>query len=481
MTRNKTAIAIAILLTFAMTFSLIALPTVNAQGYKEKTTYSYVIATPNPVGIGQPAHIICGTTDYLLQYPDGWTGITVTVTKPDGTTETLGPFKTDATGSTGTTYVPATAGTYKFQSHFPAQWYNWTSPALFDPTFFGPVWYLASDSPEFVLTVQTEPLPSYPGVPLPTEYWTRPIDAQQREWAMIAGNWVDAPFNMYTENNEGPETAHVLWAEPLIEGAFSPLGGGIAGGFTTGGPAYDLGFETGDAYEGFFMSSSLLGSRWPVIIGGVLYFNVEKADGATRIEREIVAVDLRTGEELWKRNWNNTRLDFGQLFYWDSYNYHGVYAYLYSVVGTTYNVYEASNGRWVFSINNVPSGTRLYGPNGELLIYTINQAAGWMTLWNSTHVERQQKIRDYGPSGSFHGSWLNQGSGYMGTTLNGSLGYMWNKTIPLGLPGSVWAVYPDDMVVGNQLYGGWMVVGEDPAVFWAVSLKAGTRRTTAIQ
>jgi outer membrane protein assembly factor BamB len=290
---------------------------------------------------------------------------------------------------------------------------------------------------------------------------------------MIAGNWLDAPFNMYTENNEGPETAHVLWAEPLIEGAFSPLGGGIAGGFTTGGPSYDLGFETGDAYEGFFMSSSLLGSRWPVIIGGVLYFNVEKADGATRIEREIVAVDLRTGEELWKRNWNNTRLDFGQLFYWDSYNYHGVYAYLYSVVGTTYNVYEASDGRWVFSINNVPSGTRLYGPNGELLIYTINQAAGWMTLWNSTHVERQQKIRDFGPSGSFHGSWLNQGNSYMGTTLNGSLGYMWNKTIPKGLPGSVWAVYPDDMIVGNQLYGGWMVVGEDPAVFWAVSLKAG--------
>src|SRR4030042_6643285 len=265
MTRNKTAIAIAIFLTFAMTFSLIALPTVSAQGYKEKTTYSYVIATPNPVGVGQPAHIICGITDYLYQYPDGWTGITVTVTKPDGTTQTLGPFKTDATGSTGTTYVPATAGTYKFQSHFPAQWYNWTTPALFDPTFFGPIWYLASDSPEFVLTVQTEPLPGYPGVPLPTEYWTRPIDAQQREWAMIAGNWVDAPFNMYAENNKGPETAHVLWAEPLVKGAFSPLGGGLAGGFTSGGPSYELGFETGDAYEGLFLSSSLLGSRWPVI------------------------------------------------------------------------------------------------------------------------------------------------------------------------------------------------------------------------
>jgi hypothetical protein len=474
MTKCKAYSAITLFLMFAMTFSLLALPQVNAQAYKEKTTYAYVIATPNPDGIGQPAHIIFGITDYLYQYPDGWTGITVTVTKPDGTTETLGPFKTDATGSTGTTYVPATAGNYTFQSHFPAQWYNWTFPAIFDPTFFGPVYYLASDSPVFTLAVQTEPLPGYPGFPLPTEYWTRPIDAQKREWAQIAGNWVDAPFNMYAENNQGPETAHVLWAEPLVKGAFSPLGGGLSGGFASGGPSYNLGFETGDAYEGFFLSSSLLGARWPVIIGGVVYFNVEKADGGTVIEREIQAVDLRTGEILWSRNWNNTRLDFGQLFYWDAFNYHAVYAYLYSVVGTTYNAYEASNGRYVFSISNVPSGTRVYGPNGEILVYTINRAAGWMTLWNSTHVETQQKILDLGPTGPGQGSWLTQVTpSYMGKTLNGTLGYMWNKTIPLGLPGSAWAVYNNDMIVGNQLYGGWMVVGEDPAVFWAISLKAG--------
>jgi len=473
MTKNKISTSIALFLIFAMTFSLVPLRTATAQAYKEKTTYAYIIVTPNPVGVGQAAHVIFGTTDYLYQYPDGWTGITVTVTKPDGTTENLpGPFKTDATGSTGTTYVPTVAGNYTFQSHFPAQWYNWTLPAIFDPTFIGPVWYLASDSPVFTLNVQTEALPSYPGAPLPTEYWTRPVDAQKREWKSISGNWVDAPFNMYTPNNAGPETAHVLWAEPLIKGAFGPLGGGLAGGNTG-----ELNFETGDAYEGFFLSSSLLGSRWPVIIGGVLYFNVEKADGATRVKREIVAVDLRTGQELWKENWNNTRLDFGQLFYWDSFNYHGVYAYLWSVVGTTYNAYEASNGRWVFSISNVPSGTRVYGPNGEILIYTINQQAGWMTLWNSTQVERQQKIRDLGPTGPGHGSWLNQGPGYMGTTLNGSLGYMWNKTIPRGLPGSVWAVYKDDMIVGNQLYGGWMVVGEDPAVFWAISLKPGQEGT----
>jgi len=460
--------ALTLLLTIAVAASLLTLPLTSAQTYPEKKTYAYIVVTPNPVGVGQQVQVIFGITDYLLQYPDGWSGLTVTVTKPDGTTETLGPYKTDATGSTGAIYMPTMKGTYKFQAHFPAQLYNWTTRPAFDPTFYGPVWYKASDSDIVELVVQDEALPGYPGVPLPSEYWSRPIDAQAREWSVIAGNWVDAPFNMFAPYNDAPETAHVLWAKPLIKGAFSPLGGGLAGGETG-----EYNFETGDAYEGFFLSSSLLGSRWPVIIGGVLFFNVEKSNGATRIEQEVVAVDLRTGEELWTRNWNNTRLDFGQLFYFDSYNYHAVYAYLWSTSGTTYNAYEASTGRWVFAINNVPSGTRVFGPNGEILIYTVNQAAGWMTLWNSTHVERQTKLRDIGPTGPAHGSWLTQGQDYMGRTLDGNLGYMWNKTIPAGLPGSVWAIYPDDMVVGNQLYGSWMVLGDQPIVLWAINLKRG--------
>ncbi|MGB9914064.1 MAG: PQQ-binding-like beta-propeller repeat protein [Candidatus Bathyarchaeales archaeon] len=466
--KNRHDAIFVLLLTAAMAISLLAIPLATAQTYPEKKTYAYIVVTPNPVGVGQSVQVIFGITDYLLQYPDGWSGLTVTVTKPDGTTETLGPYKTDATGSTGTIYMPTMKGTYKFQAHFPAQLYNWTTRPAFDPTFFGPVWYKASDSDIAELVVQDEALPGYPGVPLPTEYWSRPIDAQARDWSVIAGNWVDAPFNMFAPYNDAPETAHVLWAKPLIKGAFSPLGGGLAGG-----EMGEYNFETGDAYEGFFLSSSLLGSRWPVIIGGVLFFNVEKSNGATRVEREIVAVDLRTGEELWTRNWNNTRLDFGQLFYFDSYNYHAVYAYLWSTSGTTYNAYEASTGRWVFAINNVPSGTRVFGPNGEILIYTVNQAAGWMTLWNSTHVERQTKLRDIGPTGPAHGSWLTQGQDYMGRTLDGNLGYMWNKTIPAGLPGSVWAIYPDDMVVGNQLYGSWMVLGDQPVVFWAINLKRG--------
>jgi len=170
MNKNKTPIAIALILMAAVAVSFISLPATNAQTYPEKKTYAYIIAQPNPVGVGQPVKLLFGITDYLNQYPDGWTGITITVETPDGKTETLGPYKTDATGTTGATYVPNRVGTYYFQVHFPRQLYNWTVRTSRAPTLFGPIWYAASDSEKYALTVQEEPLPGFPGVPLPTEY-----------------------------------------------------------------------------------------------------------------------------------------------------------------------------------------------------------------------------------------------------------------------------------------------------------------------
>ncbi|MEM2108450.1 MAG: hypothetical protein QXL10_04105, partial [Candidatus Bathyarchaeia archaeon] len=264
MNKNKTAIAFALILMFALVVSLVALPTTTAQTYPKKKTYAYIIATPNPVGVGQPTMLILGITDYLYQYPDGWKGITVTVEYPDGKTKTLGTYQTDSTGSTGAIFIPEMAGTYYLQVHFPEQMYNWTVRTSRAPTLYGPIIYQASSSEKYALIVQDTPLPSYPSFALPTEYWTRPIDGQLREWSPISGSWVSDPPNLYAPYNDGPETAHILWAKPLVKGGMSALGGGVASG--------DLGdhrFEMGDAYEGLF------GQR--VIIGGVLYFNRYKA------------------------------------------------------------------------------------------------------------------------------------------------------------------------------------------------------------
>ncbi|MEM1767523.1 MAG: PQQ-binding-like beta-propeller repeat protein, partial [Candidatus Bathyarchaeia archaeon] len=349
----------------------------------------------------------------------------------------------------------------------------------FDPTFRAgtTTYFQPCTSEKFALTVQEQPLPTHPGFPPPQEYWTRPIDSQIREWTYIAGNWLGPPpINFYAPYNHGPETPHILWAKPLL-GVGSTLGGGLSGGayaYTSG--IDEKGFETGDAYEGLF-----IGGVWPaftraVLIGGVLYFNRYKAGGA--VEQEVVAVDARTGETLWVRNWSNNRLIYGQLFYWDGFNYHAVFPYLIAtrtVAGVTYwDFYEASTGRWAFTYSNVPSGTVLYGPKGEIIIYTIDLARGWMTKWNTTHVIAQRKVREYGPTGFIHGSWVGHWMlSYMGMTHDGRLGIMWNKTIPRGLPGSVWAVYLDDIVIGNQLWGSWMVQGDMPCVFWAIDLRPG--------
>ncbi len=73
-------------------------------------------------------------------------------------------------------------------------------------------------------------------------------------------------------------------------------------GGMTGGEQGVMGYEMGDAYVGKFLGT--------VVINGVLYYNSYQATGGTAVEQTVHAVNLKTGEELWVRNWNNSRLAF---------------------------------------------------------------------------------------------------------------------------------------------------------------------------
>ena len=187
-----------------------------------RKTHAYIVAAPNPVGVNQDVLLIFGLQEYLYQWPDGWENIKITVERPDGKTEELGPFKTDSTGSTGTIYKPTLVGTYYFQVHFPGQNYTWRVRTTRAPTLYGTIYYEPSTSEKYALVVQAEPTPKHPGFPLPTEFWTRPIDSQMREW-WIAGNWLFDPPNLYAPYNAGPETPHVLWAKPSLRVLLAPL------------------------------------------------------------------------------------------------------------------------------------------------------------------------------------------------------------------------------------------------------------------
>ena len=420
-TRRKTTIAFVVMLTMAVT--LVALPAA-AQEPPKKKTYAYLGAVPNPVGRGQPVLLHVGITDYLRTVADGWEGLSVTIEKPDGTTETIEDIRTDSTGGTGKTYTPDQTGTYYLQTHFPEQEYR-------------NILYEASESDKLALVVQEEPIEYYPGQLLPSEYWTRPIDSQLREWCNISGNWLTTPDNLFAPYNDGPESAHILWTKPLTIG-------GLAGGEL--GPQ---GFGCGDAYEG----------KWPgpIIIAGRLYY----WEGGSRGLEPVVyhCVDLHTGEELWSKTFlDNRTIAFGQLFYWDSYNYHGVFPYLWVMTGgfdwatwtflpEAWHAFDAFTGDWRYSITNVPSGTTLRGPNGEIYKLQVDLEDGWMALWDSSALI------------SVEGSWGNVAHGrtFNATAIDPETGelttaakraWIWNKTIPTGLPGRIQTAFFEDRVIG---------------------------------
>jgi outer membrane protein assembly factor BamB len=418
MEEKKTKVATtALILTLTITAMLLALPIVQSEVMLEQPMFIFVGAAPSPVGVGQPIALVYWTSempmpgdDDSLYQTDGrehWRGVTLTVTKPDGTDETFELGPSDPVGGGYYIYTPDMTGTYSVVASMPGQWRNRTAVIPWGASkwvalgagdyYFGPA---TSDSTEFV--VQEEQLPSWPAAELPTEYWTRPIEAGLREWTTIAGNWLnDGMGNPYTT---GPETSHMMWTRPLFFG-------GVAG----------EPFGTIDIYEGTSYQGKWSGA---VVMLGRLYYNQPLGDSSTSSHRKVVCVDLRTGEQLWEVN--GTSISYGMMYEYWSRNQHGVHPYLW-----TYDnrILDPFSGSELFRYTNVPFGTSAVGPNGERLIYVFGGYPldrTWLALWNSTAMI------------SMRGSTIIPSTGYdqwrpVGKVHNGTDGYVWNVTLPPGL------------------------------------------------
>jgi len=445
----KKTLAILLVLAFVTGTVSVLQPQAAAADPVKMKTYALSDAIPNRVGLGQEVLLKCGITEALASQAYGWTGITITIEKPDGTTEKIGPLTTDSTGSTFRSYVPNQIGTYNVTTNFPEQEMpvDTRSMERGGTIVKGTIMLASTKSSQFVVT--EEPTAQYPGHALPTEYWSRPIDPQLREWAIISGNWVQRPDNaLALYNNDAPETAHVLWANQITTG-------GLTGGLITDVPAAS---QSGDAYEGLFSNA--------VVLNGILYYNTcpQGTYGALGVQG-IQAIDLHTGEKLWFKN--DTFLSFGQVLYWNSYNVDGVYTYLWSVSGSTYNAYDPVDGSWAFSFTNVPGGTRVFGPSGEILIYQIDYRNNRMTLWNSTLAGLQSAIVGQ-PS---YGSWA---SNVMLKKIvsNSSKCYSWNVTIPTGLSASGTKIYNEDRIVG-------IFFNQTKVRVWALNLEGLNSESTS--
>jgi hypothetical protein len=470
--KHKMSTAIVLFLMFAMAISLIALPSATAQETPTKKTYAYIGAIPNPVGVGEEVLLHVGITDAAgtaAAAEPGWKGLSVTITRPDGTSETMRDIRTDTTGGTGVVFVPTMEGDYTLQSHFPEQAAPWSQYGLPAGTI-----YEASDSELLTLVVMSEPTLFFVDTPLPTEYWSRPVDSQHRSWYSMAGVWLQRyPPNRYGANNEAPETPHVLWAKQLASG-------GLAGG-TLGS---EISYEQGDAYEGKWVNT--------VIVDGSVYYRKFEARGQPYSgNNEVVAVDLKTGEEMWSmpligrvaRDGTTTTgavsaanrvidgvsdqfpdgtgraLSHGQLFYWDSYNLHGVYALLWTVTGSTWQAFDALTGRWVYTILNVPGGTTFFDENnGNIYRIQVNVGQRWIRMWNMSAIV------------SIEGGWNPHGNVYNASGTSNAMQRAWvyDAELPEGLPGSV-AILTDEVVIGGTGFAHSL----QPAtrVMWGISSK----------
>ncbi len=217
------------------------------------TATAYMSFRPNPVGVGQTILVNVWTT-LPLHVSRYHTDYTITITDPDGNEDviTVDSYRADATA--WFEYVVDQVGTWtlKFDflgGYFPAGNYTvyggaWIGPQVI--SFEESTYYTPDSTEEQTLTVQEDPVLSWPPSDLPTDYWTRPVTPEHREWWPILGYfpatgvpgggpiWDELypDTNTYMSNYDfipyiqAPNTAHVLWKR---QDTISGLIGGVAG------------------------------------------------------------------------------------------------------------------------------------------------------------------------------------------------------------------------------------------------------------
>jgi len=450
--QKLSTIALILLLTFSGIMMI--MPTSKAQtAASPLPTNAFLAVSPNPVGVGQQA-----TLEMWLGQPNPtasglvgsrWTNFTIAVTKPDGTTETLGPFTANDASFSIAYYTPNQIGNYTFKFTFSGQHVTGVSPMTMAPVDS----YYAASSFTAVLTVQQQPAATSSQASLPTSFWTRPINSLNQAWYSISGNWLalgastfgSTNYNMTGNFNAfttAPNSAHVLWTKPLEAGG---LIGGEFGGTSTSN------YFTGKTYQTEFQP--------PIIINGVLYYNAP-----TNPREGFYAVDLRTGQTLWWQNstqpvyepmgglvtgWAYPGISIGQVFNYLSPNMEGGFPYLWFTGTSTWDMYDANTGEKILQVANATTGgITVEGPNGEILDYVIG--TNWIAMWNST-----QCIGTFGkytpPIPLFSSnSWV--WSPPIGAILNWNTGVQWNVTVQT-YPGEAIADVNSGIVLASTLSG----------------------------
>ncbi|MGB9960234.1 MAG: PQQ-binding-like beta-propeller repeat protein [Candidatus Bathyarchaeales archaeon] len=217
---------------------------------------------PNPVGLNQIFLVNLWTTPAPgadRMHPN----YKVTITKPDGSKDVIVMNSNPDDGTAWFEYIADQEGEWKLKFEFQGTYFPTgryyrgyivtnTSGTLYTQSAY----YKPASTPEQKLIVKKDLVVlSWPPSALPTDYWTRPVTVQHREWASILGNYPDPNVNPRYDYagpyTIAPNTAHVVWKRQqgvagLIGGY---LGSAHVGNQETTGYGYPSVIYAGRAYQ----------------------------------------------------------------------------------------------------------------------------------------------------------------------------------------------------------------------------------------
>jgi outer membrane protein assembly factor BamB len=204
------------------------------------------------------------------------------------------------------------------------------------------------------LTVQQAPVSGYTEapVPLPTQYWTEPINAQNRYWSTISGPWLQSGYNAtgaFNPYTYAPNSAHIAWKEQLYA-MTAGLAGGALGSLQSPGTenAVNSGFST------------------PIIMEGRMYYNGPIQPLANGTEQYYMyCADLATGKVLWQvplypapgAGTPGASITCGQILNWRTQQMHSALPYIWQITSGLYRMYSAVNGELQAEWHNLPAGS----------------------------------------------------------------------------------------------------------------------------
>jgi hypothetical protein len=262
---------------------------------------------PRVVGINQPVLInMWLEATYLSAAWKFNQAYKVTITKPDGNTLTIVKDSYVADTTSWTEFIPDQIGQWTIKLDFLGQYFpigryladgTVTSASSGGTNVAQSYYYQPGTDGPYGLTVQDQPVASWPGSTLPTDYWTRPATTMNREWWPILGNYPGqgvvgggptwpADTNPYATIRygfepyvQGPKSSHVVWSQPFNIG-------GLIGG--------SMGQNT------IWASAQVIYGHPTIIYSGRAYWTTTKVmDGEATSVWECY--DIRTGQIYWDR------------------------------------------------------------------------------------------------------------------------------------------------------------------------------------